>query len=631
MLRIKEGGFMANIEEHMKNEKILFTSSVYPYPTLPNDTSLTDATGARFTRGDGIFCLVSHSHHFANHILAQNIEVPSVILEYPRWKDFTAEVKKGYSIVGISALPVHLDGVLKMCKYIRENSPETKILLGCHGGMALDTVYEEREWKQYVDEICHGEGVSFMRRLLGEKEDRPIQQRLMPKGGGSPPFMTKFPKGAVGFLVSGLGCPGGCDFCSSTALYDHKRIWMLSPEELVNNMHLYHKHFPNLSSIFVVDEDHFRWPDWLNRIREPWQSHPDMVEDFDWFAFGSLDFIGEFVDRFGWDAIAETGIGTLFIGVESKFGELLQYKKRSKVDPKWVFTNLHQRGIRTIGSWICGWDFHTHANIMEDLNYFVALWPTYQQLTRLSPFPGTPLWERVKKEGRLKKVAWEDMHFWSETQSNRGLEDHETLNLVEYGYDLLYQTWGPSLLRRLEVELDGYSYCLQSANPIFRQHKSKFFKKQCGMIWTLLAAMERFAPNGIVRRRARMIDKKYHSIIGEPTAVMKLLSDTVIWLATKEYAKIQTNPSFYRAKEEPFKRYIYNKPSDGDGHIPYVTEWPTKPSWQVRKNMAWESIRYFFLEKALKAKRFAGRTQSDPVIDDFLIGLVRDRAFGMGL
>jgi hypothetical protein len=622
---------MANIKEHRKNGKILFTSSVYPYPTLPNDTSLTDATGARFTRADGIFCLVSHSHHFANHILAQNIDAPSVVLEYPRWKDFTAEVKKGYSIIGISALPVHLDGVLKMCKYIRENSPETKILLGCHGGMALDATYKEREWKQYVDEICHGEGVSFMRRLLGEKEDRPVQQRLMPKGGGSPPFITKFPKGAIGFLVSGLGCPGRCDFCSSTALYDHKRIWMLSPEELVDHMCLYHRHFPNLSSIFVVDEDHFRWPDWLIGIKEPWQSHPEMVEDFDWFAFGSLDFIGAFVDRFGWDAIAEIGIGALFIGVESKFGELLRYKKRSQVDPKWVFTNLHQRGIRTIGAWICGWDFHTHANIMEDLNYFVALWPTYQQLTRLSPFPGTPLWERVKKEGRLKKVSWDDMHFWSETQKNLALEDHETLNLVEYGYELLYQTWGPSLLRRLEVELNGYAYCLQSANPILRQHKSKFFKRQCGMVWPMLAAMERYAPNGMVRRRARMVDKKYHSIIGEPTAVMKLLSDTVIRLAAKEYAKIQLNPSFYRAKEEPFKRYIYDKTSDRDGDIPYRTEWPTKPSWQVRKDMAWESTRYFFLEKAMKAKRFARRTQSDPDIDDYLIGMVKDRAFGFGL
>ena len=109
----------------MANHKILFTSSVYPFPTLPNDTSLTDATGARFTRGDGIFCLNSHSHSFANHVLAQNIDVPSVVLEYPRWADFTAEVKKGYSVIGISALPVHLDGVLRMCRHIREQSPGT--------------------------------------------------------------------------------------------------------------------------------------------------------------------------------------------------------------------------------------------------------------------------------------------------------------------------------------------------------------------------------------------------------------------------------------------------------------------------------------------------------------------------
>ena len=142
-------------------KRILFTSSIYPYPTLPNDTSLTDATGARFTRADGIFGIISHSHHFANHVLAQNIETPSVVLEYPRWEDFTREVSKGWDYIGISALPVHLDGVLRMCKHIRETSPQTKILLGCHGGMALGATHTEEEWKKYVDEICHGEGVSF--------------------------------------------------------------------------------------------------------------------------------------------------------------------------------------------------------------------------------------------------------------------------------------------------------------------------------------------------------------------------------------------------------------------------------------------------------------------------------------
>ena len=50
----------------MNAEKVLFTTSVYPFPTLPNDTSLTDATGARFSRADGIFCIISHSHSFAD-------------------------------------------------------------------------------------------------------------------------------------------------------------------------------------------------------------------------------------------------------------------------------------------------------------------------------------------------------------------------------------------------------------------------------------------------------------------------------------------------------------------------------------------------------------------------------------
>ena len=52
---------------------------------------------------------------------------------------------------------------------------------------------------------------------LGEDTDRPIRQALMPKAGGCPPYLSRYPKGAVGFLVSGLGCVGGCDFCSTTS------------------------------------------------------------------------------------------------------------------------------------------------------------------------------------------------------------------------------------------------------------------------------------------------------------------------------------------------------------------------------------------------------------------------------
>ena len=60
----------------MLDNQILLTTPSYPYPTLPANDSLTDATGQRFTKGDDAFTIISHTHCYANHILAQNIEVP---------------------------------------------------------------------------------------------------------------------------------------------------------------------------------------------------------------------------------------------------------------------------------------------------------------------------------------------------------------------------------------------------------------------------------------------------------------------------------------------------------------------------------------------------------------------------
>ena len=187
------------------------------------------------------------------------------------------------------------------------------------------------------------------------------------------------------------------------------------------------------------------------------------------------------------------------------------------------------------------------------------------------------------------------------------------------------------MLRRLEVELNGYAFCRQSSNPVLREHKSVFYKKQCGMVWALLAAMEKFAPNGMVRRRARQIDRKYCSLTGEPTPVMRLLSDIVIKLAAREYRRLTLDPSYHRPKQEPFKRYVYDSTGDGKGLVPYRTEWPGKPPWAVRKERTKESLRYFFIEKAIKTRRRVSKNQTDPVIDDYLIGMVSDLAFGFGL
>jgi len=615
----------------MLDNRILLTTPTFPYPTLPANDSLTDATGQRFTKGDGIFSILSHTHCYAAHILAQNIETPALVMEYPRWEDFTAEVDKGYPVLGISAYPPHLDAVMKMCRYVRRSSPATRILLGSYGGMAFRAAYDAETQKQHVDEIIQGEGVRWLREYLGEQDiERPIRQALMPRAGGSMPYLTRYPPGAVAFLVSGLGCGGGCDFCSTTTLFNRRRIELLSPAELVEHIALYHDHFPDVSQVFVIEEDHFREPVYLNELRAHWETRPEVLQRLDWFGFGSIDYIGKFARRYGWDAIAETGIGTIFIGVESKFAGEHGYEKRDEIDAREVFERLHAMGIRTVGAWMCGWDWMTHANMHEDLNYFVALQPTYQQLTRVSPFPGTPLWEKLREEDRVSDVPWEDVHFWSGAQHNVHLEPHETLNLTEEGYALLHRTWGPCIARRLDVQLSGYAFCKRSDNPVLRRHRAAFFKRQAALIWTSLPAMERYAVNGVVRRRLRKIDEKYRAVIGEPTAVMKALARASEALVTELKVRELFDPLNRHPKEEPYKRYHYgNGNGQRNGAVPYTTEWSAK-DLGTRLQMARESAQLRMLETAARAIRLARPRHGDPAIDDHLMDRLHHQRIGFG-
>ncbi len=611
----------------MISDRILLTTPCYPYPTLPANDSLTDATGQRFTHGDELFTIVSHTHCYANHILAQNIDIPATLLEYPRWDNFTEEVDKGYATIGISSFPVHLDMVMKMCEYIRKVSPETKILLGSYGAQAFDAQYDEETKKKYVDHVVKGEGVKWLREYLGEDTNRPISQKLMPKCGGAPPFLNKYPRGGIGFLVTGLGCPGGCDFCSTTEMYGQKRIEMLTPDEFVNNAQLYRKNFSRCTSLFVIEEDHFRHPRWLVKTRERWLQDNDLIENMDWTGFGSVDFIWHFAKNYGWDAIPETGMGAVFVGVESKFAGEHGYKKVKEADARDVFYKLHSLGIRTLGAWICGWDYHNHSNMYEDLNYFVACKPTYEQLTRMSPFPGTELWRKLKDQGRVMDVPWEDVHFWSGAQKNISMETHETLNLTEYGYELLYKTWGPSILRRFECTLNGYEHCMNSDNPLMRDIRSNLFKRGCVVTWMMLGAMDRFAPNGVVRRRVIKADEKFRDLFGEPSPIMQLISSAVEQKALQFKKKHQFDPFNRRPREEPAKIYLYEK--DGnlkDEDIPYKTVYPNKIPEKIQKEM--DASETFYTNLVETYMNSARPSNARNELDEYLIKNIGERSYG---
>jgi hypothetical protein len=110
--------------------------------------------------------------------------------------------------------------------------------------------------------------------------------------------------------------------------------------------------------------------------------------------------------------------------------------------------------------------------------------------------------------------------------------------------------------------------------------------------------------------------------------MMETMAKAVEGLAAVWRAREIFDPFNRHPKEEPFKRYIYDKPENGG--MPYRTEWPTPPDLATTLKMKWEAAKYTALEAALRTVRIGRASRGDPVIDDHLLLLVQNHAFGMG-
>ncbi|MEI6210644.1 MAG: B12-binding domain-containing radical SAM protein [bacterium] len=554
----------------MKN-KLLLTTAIYPFPRLPQQEAATDVMGQRFTRGNDLFTMVSHTHPGALHLLAQNLEVASVVLEYPRWRHFCREVRRGYEVIGISAYPFHLDSVFRMCRQIRATSPATRILVGSYAAQGLRALGGLEKYGALIDDLVDEEGVAYLRRLFGEDPHKPVSQRFFPKNGASLRYLEQYPRGNTVLLYSGLGCPGGCDFCSTSALYKRQRIELLSPKDVVEHVQHYLRREPGrIRQFYLIDEDYFRYPDYLLEMRRFMAQAPHVLAQADFVVFGSVDHIAAFAQKHGWDAIAEAGIGVIFIGVESQMAGGHGYSKRKRAEAREVFARLHHVGIRTIGAWIAGFPFQNRMSLREDLDYFISCCPTYQQLSIFSAFPGTPLYAARQKEGAGPPCRFADHHFWNPSSTHPDFSNQELLDITEHGYTLGYQTWGACLLRNLEVHLNGMAHCRQAPAAALSQHALQLHTENAHKLYTQLRAMAWFAPNPEVRRKTAALSQRCRDLLGAPSMMQEVRSRLSLALAMSY--KLQRRVCKWPPKKEGFRRYLYRPGAMPPGQAPYVID-----------------------------------------------------------
>ena len=116
----------------------------------------------QLTKYQGLFSPRAHYNTFGLHVIARNLGIPSVVLDFPTLPRFIQEVRKGYDYVGIGSIVPNFEKVKRMVQEVRRHSPRTKIIIG-----GFCATIENLNKMLDVDYICAGEGISFMRGLLG--------------------------------------------------------------------------------------------------------------------------------------------------------------------------------------------------------------------------------------------------------------------------------------------------------------------------------------------------------------------------------------------------------------------------------------------------------------------------------
>jgi len=555
-------------------KKVLFSTAWGPFTEQFFNTSPTDVMNQRFSRGCDIFSMGGHLHMNALHLLAQNISIPSIILEYPRKKDFIKEINKGYDYIGLSVFHNQVNDLVEMCNTIRSNAPETIIVIGGFGARGLMETMGAEELSKLCDYACHGEGIRFFRKLLGEDPNAKMFHSHLPKWGYTLPMISRNSTGATPVVVGSLGCPNGCDFCGTTEMFHQKRIEIMSPEQVHKEFKRAWRADSETIQGVLLEEDTFQNIEYITELGRLLRE--DSEFGLAYYNFYCLSSIRS-MSQWSFEDMMLTGCANVFVGMESKFASEQGYGKRDGRSAKEVFDGLHSVGITTTGAWMAGFDFQNRNNIEEDLQEFINLCPTMQQLTRVCPFPATPMWEQLLEQKRIKEeVNWEDVSFYGGGGMElKNFHDHEIMEIIERGYRQLYETHGSCLARIAGVNIQGYEYCKENKgkNKFFME-RAQFYKRFVMTIYPLLKAMEIYAPNNIVRKTMKDLRRKYFKVIGKPTLYQETMEKAVTGVSGITKFLDVLYPRENIISEEPFKKYIYEKPAPPYPECPYSVDYP---------------------------------------------------------
>ena len=345
--------------------------------------------------------------HDVNVIVESMGEIP--------WDDVTEA-----DLVGISTTTSTAPRAYEMAKTLHELG-----ILTVLGGPHVTFMHEEG--MVYADFVIRGEGERSLPMLVEALEGKrslegvsglsywhgrqavhnPIDQNLIDLNELPEPDFTligtnefkkkKWTRRVVPIQTS-RGCPYNCNFCSVTRMFGRKMRYR-DVESVISELRLYDD---KRNSIFFYDDNFLASPRRAKRLLNR------MIEEKFSFISSAQVRVEAGMDRELVSLMYRAGVRTVFLGLESVSPESLEemQKKQTRADMEEGLRGFREHKISVHGMFVFGFDQDDEKTFSENMKFAKRNAIDSVQFLILTPFPGTPVYEDLKNDGRIIIRDW---------------------------------------------------------------------------------------------------------------------------------------------------------------------------------------------------------------------------------